>query len=70
MTTATMSPKIKKLLDEILSNFHVGEPLTLQHPGSKRPATRDVREITSTKETKSPPSKAFVNSVRKKARAS
>ena len=69
MTTATMSPKIKKLLDEILSNFNVGEPLDPHRPIRTRPAVRDDREVTSAKETKSPPSKAFVNSVRKKARA-
>jgi hypothetical protein len=70
MTTATMSPNIKKLLDEILISFSLGEPRHHRRTGSMLSANRDDRGIASTKETKSPPSKAFVNSVRKRAKAS
>lgn len=67
MTTATMSPSIKKLLDEILSSFQGEDGVDQRCSSSMMPAHRS--DSATPQGPGSQPSKAFVESVRKRAKA-
>ncbi len=48
MATATMSPKIEKLLDEILSKF-IGQPSGTPRPHCSTPSRKTLGRLTTSK---------------------
>jgi hypothetical protein len=70
MSNATMSPKIQEMLDQILCSFNLRQSGHLSRPHVKLAMEKDDERFDSSDDVKSAPSAAFVNSVRKRARAS
>ena len=70
MSAAVMSPNIKRLFDQILSSFNIEERVDDDRSDGALASDSGDSRVISITGSKSKPSKAFVNSVRKRARAS